>query len=342
MEQSLREIAQHLTRAALSPAFSIQSSSERVYWLYLSGAGVLGALVWWKNSREKSGLFAFLFPRSVFLHPSALFDVRFMVGRALLGLVVGAPLLVSAAVASTWLRLHFAQMSESPLDVPNSWALPLITVGAFLTEDFFRYWVHRATHNVPFLWELHKVHHSAEVLTPFTIYRTHPIEGFLMRTGSALGLAFGAATSAWLLGAPLSTWEVLGVQGLSVVWNATGANLRHSHIWLRYPTWVEHLVISPAQHQLHHSRDKQHFDANYGSAFALWDWMFGSLCIEKKRPELRFGLAPQEMNHGPSVLSALLSPMRHAALRLFPAGLLRELKKSPTAQEFAHPRPPQS
>jgi sterol desaturase/sphingolipid hydroxylase (fatty acid hydroxylase superfamily) len=239
-----------------------------------------------------------------------------------------------------WLYLHLQHVAESPFLIAAPFALLLVTLSAFLAEDFWRYVVHRATHEVPSLWELHKVHHSAEVLTPFTIYRTHPLEGFLMRSGSAFGLSVGAASGAWLLGAPLSTWEVLGVQGLSVIWNVTGSNLRHSHVWLRYPTWLEHLFISPAQHQLHHSQDKQHFDANFGSALSLWDWIFGTLLIVETRPDLRFGLAPAELNHDERVVSALLSPLKHAARRLFPAAIPRELKSVQTTQEFAHPSPP--
>ena len=33
-------------------------------------------------------------------------------------------------------------------------------------------------HRVP-LWAFHQVHHSAETMTPFTIFRTHPVEGVI-------------------------------------------------------------------------------------------------------------------------------------------------------------------
>lgn len=341
MGETLRQIGAGALDAVLSPARAVQSSDERIYFPYLAGAALLALGVWWKSGRKRSFL-EFLAPKEVWHHPSAFFDLRFMIARALVALVVGAPVLVTTAFATTWLRLRLEHTMASPLHVPDPWALGLVSLGAFLAEDFCRYWAHRATHQVPLLWELHKVHHSAEVLTPLTIYRTHPVEGFLMRSCSAVGLALGVAGTAWILGAPISTWEVLGVQGLSAIWNFTGSNLRHSHIWLRYPTWLEHIFISPAQHQLHHSTDRRHFDSNYGSALSLWDYLFGSLLIAKGRPKLTFGLAETERNHGATVVSALIFPMKSAAFRLFPAGLRRQLKTAPRAQEFAHPAPPRS
>lgn len=342
MCDSLSEFALDVFHALLVPVLAARDPSERVYFLYLAAAGALAAFVWLWRFRGKVSLARFLFPKEILSHPSALFDLRFMIGRTVLGLFLSAPLLVSSAVAATWLSQHLERLYASPLPLPAAFGLLFVTVSAFVAEDFARYWVHRATHQVPWLWELHKVHHSAEVLTPFTIYRTHPIEGFLMRSGSALGLAVGAGSAAWFFGAPLSLWEVFGVQGLSVLWNLTGANLRHSHVWLRYPPWLEHLFISPAQHQLHHSRDPAHFNRNYGSEFALWDWLFGSLLVARKRPRLEFGLAPEETNHDLTVLSALLSPLKHASLRLFRATSPSELKTPQGAQEFAHPSFPKA
>ena len=157
-----------------------------------------------------------------------------------------------------------------------------------------------------------------------------------MRTGSAVGVAFGAAGAAWLLGAPLSLWEVIGVQGLSLVWNLTGSNLRHSHVWLRYPTWLERVLISPAQHQIHHSNDERHFDRNFGSAFAVWDWAFGSLYIPQKREFLRFGLSASERNHEDRVVSALVKPVSSALSRFFPSAPASKVEQLPISSEASY------
>ncbi len=342
MVDSASKMTERLLNAVLFPARALHSSEERVFFAYLVSAAVIATVLWWRRGKTRGRLLQFLAPRDVWNHPSAFFDLRFMIARALLAVLTGAPVLVTTAFASTWLRQHLDHLLPGPFHFSSGWALAFVSLGAFVGEDFCRYWVHRATHRFPTLWELHKVHHSAEVLTPLTIYRTHPLEGLLMRSGSALGLAVGAAGTAWAVGAPLTTWEMLGVQGMSAVWNFTGSNLRHSHIWFRYPTWLEHVLISPAQHQLHHSTDSDHFDTNYGSAFALWDWLFGSLLIVEDRPALVFGLADSERNHGTSVVSALVFPTLHAISRLFPASVHKQLKTRTTAQEFVTPASPPS
>ena len=53
------------------------------------------------------------------------------------------------------------------------------TIAIFVFSDFTRYWLHRFLHTIPFLWEFHKVHHGAKVLTPITFYRVHVVEHFL-------------------------------------------------------------------------------------------------------------------------------------------------------------------
>ncbi len=61
----------------------------------------------------------------------------------------------------------------------------------------FGYWIsHYLFHSIPALWEFHKVHHSAEVLTTLTEMRTHPVEiiFFMNVIGLCTGIVFGAMT----------------------------------------------------------------------------------------------------------------------------------------------------
>ncbi|MDT2058797.1 MAG: sterol desaturase family protein, partial [Planktomarina sp.] len=60
----------------------------------------------------------------------------------------------------------------------------------FIADDFTKYFLHRWMHRWPILWAFHKVHHSAETMTPITVYRVHPAEGILygMRSAVAQGV----------------------------------------------------------------------------------------------------------------------------------------------------------
>jgi sterol desaturase/sphingolipid hydroxylase (fatty acid hydroxylase superfamily) len=132
-------------------------------------------------------------------------------------------------------------------------------------------------HKWPILWSLHKVHHSATVLTPMTVFRTHPLEGIIFSLRSSVTQAISISSFIFLFGNTVSLYTVLGVNIFVFIFNVLGSNLRHSHVGIQYWKWVEYIFISPAQHQLHHSIAKEHHDKNFGAALAIWDWFFGSL-----------------------------------------------------------------
>ena len=69
----------------------------------------------------------------------------------------------------------------------------LFTTTLFILDDAAKYVIHRALHRIPLLWCFHRVHHTAETLTPFTVYRTHPVEGiiFALRAIFVQALAIG-------------------------------------------------------------------------------------------------------------------------------------------------------
>lgn len=305
----LREGLEDSLLAPLLPA-------KRVFLPFLLGALVIGAMVWARRLRGRRSLAAFLFPREIWLHRSALLDYRLALVRPLIHAALFAPFALSVTKASLWIAKWLWQtVGILPrIEWNGTVVVVLFSVAAFVAEDFGRYVVHRLAHRVPALWELHKVHHSAEVLTPFSIYRTHPIESFLMRTGAALCLSVTAGVFIWLFPGRIHALEIAGIYAFNFVWNALGSNLRHSHIWLSYGPVLERVFISPAQHQLHHSSVPRQHHSNFGSALAVWDWLGGSLVVAKGRERLQFGLPPGARNHGDTVASVLVAPVL-AALR---------------------------
>lgn len=118
----------------------------------------------------------FLGGRAVWLHPSALLDYQYYLVRALLHVAVLLPimawlhpwLLQAEDVQSALTRLW----GERPRLAEASWLMMLYGLGVFLISDFVHYWLHRAFHS-RWLWEFHKVHHSATVMVPPTASRIH-------------------------------------------------------------------------------------------------------------------------------------------------------------------------
>ncbi len=251
-------------------------------------------------------------------HPSTRLDVQLLLARQLIALLRGATGLGGAWVLATGLvraaDAHLgapAAASVSPTAVVVVYSLAL-----FVGWDLSRYALHRLMHRVPALWALHQVHHSAELLSPLTFHRLHPLESILYQlrgalvTGAITGLFF------YLFRAEAQPATLLGVPAAGLVLNMLFGNLRHSHVWLRFPSAVERWLLSPAQHQLHHSAEARHFDTNFGTWLAVWDRVGGTLRSEPAPPEA-FGVPAEHRNHGDDLISALVDPVA-AALRCLP------------------------
>ncbi|MEO0337424.1 MAG: sterol desaturase family protein, partial [Pseudomonadota bacterium] len=213
--------------------------------------------------------------------------------------------MVSMQVAS-----HGAYSLELDLSSLGWFAIAMYSVFHFVIDDFARFAQHKLMHQVPFLWEFHKVHHSALNLTPLTLYRLHSFELALASLRRISTTLVTALCVLLLTDQMLSPAQILGVTALSFVFNLFGANLRHSEIPIRFG-FLEKIFISPFLHQIHHSNNPEHFDKNFGVSLSLWDRAFGSY-LNIETCELRFGLSDQERNHDMSLLSATLKPTKQA------------------------------
>lgn len=296
----------------------LHSSTDRIALPYLLGSLVIASLVWLRRARSTGNLWRFLFPKALWWHPSARLDYALLLTRTVLDLVLLSSLAVSTTGVSFFVaRTLWRHVGILPTLQIDPWLITaFFSISAFVAEDFVRFALHRLAHRWPAFWELHKVHHSAEVLTPLTIFRVHPIEGLINSSAAALTVGILGGVVTWLFPGKLAAWSISGTYALQYVWNILGTNLRHSHVWLSYGRAVEHLLISPAQHQVHHSVDPKHHSANYGSVFAVWDWLFNSLYVTGPRERLVFGLPDAERNRTSSVFSILVSPCWAAARTL--------------------------
>ncbi len=168
------------------------------------------------------------------------------------------------------------------------------TLLLFLVNDLSKYIVHRMLHENKYLWQVHKLHHSVTVMTPLTVFRTHPLEAllFIVRNGLVQALVIGVCYGFW--GNSLTIVSYMGCNVFVLVFNVLGANLRHSHVHLSYGRWLEGIVISPYQHQLHHSTAAEDRNCNYGVVVAIWDRLGGTLVRGRPVTKLTFGLADAE------------------------------------------------
>ncbi|MBX2802721.1 MAG: sterol desaturase family protein [Myxococcales bacterium] len=272
----------------------------RTWWVALV-VGVLVALVV-GGVRRDGGL---LRSARALAHRSSVLDVQLLVGRQLL-LAVGALPVVGFGL---WLATRIVFALDAWLGVPEvpvpTWLVTVAyTLVLFVAWDASRYVLHRLMHEVPALWALHQVHHSAEVLTPLTFHRIHPLESLLYGLRGALVTGVVAGGFFWLFRGQATEWTLLGVHGVGLVLNVVFGNLRHSHVWLGFGA-LERWFVSPAQHQLHHALDRER--TNYGTWLALWDRWGGSWVRSSAGPPTAYGLV--EANHRHTLLSAWFGPL---------------------------------
>lgn len=273
--------------------------ASRMYWLFWVSAGVMAVVALYLQFRRREdigfwrGLRRSLFSRRHWLNRSTATDLGLMLGNSTLRVLLIVPLLGSHMVATLWVaRSLQTHLGNAPALQWHWLAIALsYTLVFFLVEDLSRFALHRTMHRVPWLWRFHRVHHSARRLTPLTLFRVHPLEmtAYYLRGLVVFGGVSGVFV--YLFGGQLSGLDVLGVDVLGFAFNLLGANLRHSHIWFTFGR-LERWLISPAQHQLHHSAAPEHRNRNFGTCLTLWDRLCGSHLPAGERPRrLRFGVA---------------------------------------------------
>ena len=272
--------------------FVVADPGKRLYWLHVLSAALLALIYCQCTARGSSihDLASSVFDSAYWWNRSTKLDYGLFALNNFLKVAMFAPVLGGQVAVSLVVTkfLHF-NVAESHLVV---WPPIAITVAftaiAFLFDDFMRFVVHWCMHRVPFLWHFHSLDHTATTLTPFTVHRTHPLESFINSSRAMLSLGIVSGVFVWLFGHGLQVWDILGVNALGFVMTLAGSNLRHSHIPLHFGV-AESLLISPAQHQLHHSVDHEH--PNLGSFLSCWDRLCGSWMAGREAKDLRFGLS---------------------------------------------------
>jgi len=285
----------------------VVSPGKRVYLLYLLTSLLLAYFVY-KRSKIKVPFFSYIFKKEIWLGKSPFIDYSFVFFNSLIKVIVIAPFLIYSLYIAEFIN-DFLIENYGVLKL--NWSVTsfviLYTVTIIVINDFASFIVHYLMHKVPFLWEFHKIHHSATVLNPFTQYRIHPVEliinnfkGILIK-GSVTGIFL------YLADGRVSLLTFLGINVLNFVFLFFGANLRHSHVKLKYFNFLEYILISPYQHQIHHSNSDKHYDTNMGSRFAFWDYLFGTLVRSEKVKKVDFGLGEEDVKYK-TFSQNLLSP----------------------------------
>jgi len=152
-----------------------------------------------------------------------------------------------------------------------------------LVADLMQYWTHRAYHEVPLLWRLHAVHHSAKSMDWLAGSRQHFLELIITRT-LVLAPIFVLGFSKHVVDAYII------IVGFQAVFN-------HANVSVRLGP-LSYVIVTPNFHHWHHSQDKEALDRNYSAHFAFIDYLFGTaVTADRKWPE-RYGVLGDYVPNG--------------------------------------------
>ena len=144
----------------------------------------------------------------------------------------------------------------------NGWtAVPL-----FVLVEFCYYWFHRSSHRVRWFWCAHVVHHSGQHMSLSTAMRQsmlYPVTGY------------------WLFFLPLMLIGLSPELTMSLYAVDLGFQFFvHTESVRRMPAWYEYVFVTPSHHRVHHGRNPQYIDKNYGGVLILFDRWFGTFAEE--------------------------------------------------------------
>ena len=217
------------------------------------------------------------------------------------------------AIGSLVLRLllPLVALSMAAIAAANGWGLfnvvdwpPLVEIVlAIVLLDLAIYAQHVATHRIPVLWRLHKVHHADRDLDVSSGFRFHPFE-------TIASMGFKVSVVALLGPAVIAVFIFEILLGTLPMFNH--ANLRLP-LWL--DRWLRFLVVTPDMHRVHHSTIERETNSNYGFNLAIWDHLFGTY---RNQPELGhegmdIGLDEYDGAQASGLISSLSMPFDNAA-----------------------------
>lgn len=202
-----------------------------------------------------------------------------VVASLLLRLMAALAVPVTAIAAALYAQEHGIGLLNNV-----GWPAWVKLMIALVVLDLAIWAQHLASHKIPILWRLHKVHHADRDIDVTTAVRFHPIE-------IALSMLWKIAIVVPLGASPLAVFL------FEVILNGC-AMFNHANIAL--PRWLDRLlralIVTPDMHRVHHSVRQREHDSNYGFNLSLWDRLFRTYTAQPEggHQGMQIGLTPYQ------------------------------------------------
>lgn len=183
---------------------------------------------------------------------------------------------VTSQLFNDFLSVFGLQLASIQLFSISSLSKPLALILFFVISDFIQWNTHRLLHFVPFLWKVHKTHHSVKEMGFAAHFRYNWMEPIVYKTILYIPLM--------LIGG-FSLEDVFIVHFISI---AIG-HLNHANIGWDYGIF-RYILNNPKMHIWHHSKilpNKR--GVNFGISLSIWDYLFKTNFIPTDGRDIELG-----------------------------------------------------
>jgi sterol desaturase/sphingolipid hydroxylase (fatty acid hydroxylase superfamily) len=219
-----------------------------------------------------------LFKQKVFRR-GLLTDLTHLFVNTFFATIAAIALAIAFSLPLIWLRpMHMAAK------MPTGIAIAVALASVFVTN----YWAHRMTHQIPFLWRFHAVHHSIQQMDWVASARLHPLDqAFIQACTIAPLFVLGYQPGVFAGAAAITTLLAL---------------FQHANVRLTFPV-LRWLIPTPQWHHWHHAIDDVAVNKNFG--LPVVDLLFGTAYLPKGKTPVGFG------SHDPVPQAGYLKHMRY-------------------------------
>lgn len=203
----------------------------------------------------------------IFKYESSIANLSIGIAERLLNLLISA----SFYGLFYWIYKYYALFA-----IPNTWWVWVLLI---LTTDLIWYWYHRLGHQVNLLWAAHIVHHQSEEFNLTVAARITVFQALIRNLFWCIMPTIGFH--------PAMVITILMIHGAYSFFT-------HTQL-IGKLGWLEHILITPSLHGVHHASDAKYIDKNYGDVFVFWDKLFGTFQREEESP--KYGLTHPVKSH---------------------------------------------
>jgi alkylglycerol monooxygenase len=159
---------------------------------------------------------------------------------------------------------------------------------AFIVLDFAGYWTHRWEHVINIFWNRHIIHHSSEEFNLACALRQN--------VSAIVSLFTFLLLPAALLGVPPK------VIGIVAPLHLFAQFWYHTRL-INKMGFLEHILVTPSHHRVHHAINDQYLDKNYSQIFIIWDKWFGTFQEELPAVTPVYGVRRPVMTFNPLLIN---------------------------------------